>query len=66
LPVTLSLSAGLLTKKATQLGMPALVPITEPRSFPMPRTGRTDIGLNAVVALAVLVILTYVVLGPPA
>ena len=63
---SLSLSAGVLMKKNTQLGMPAFVPFTEPKSFPMPRTRRTDFGLNAVVALAVLVILTYVVLGPPA
>jgi len=53
-------------KELTQLGMAARVPLTRPRSFPKPRTRRTDIGLNAVVAVAVLVILTYVLLGPPA
>jgi hypothetical protein len=36
------------------------------RSFPMPYSRRTEIGLNAVFAAAVVVLLMYVLIGPPA
>ena len=36
------------------------------RSFPMPYSRRTEIGLNAVIAAAVVVLLMYVLIGPPA
>lgn len=52
--------------KVTQLGMAHLPPATRPRSFPVPRTRRTEIGLNAVIAAAVVVLLTYVLIGPQA
>ena len=52
--------------KVTQLGMAAPAPLTGPRLYPMPRTRRTEIGLNAVSAAAVVVMLLYVLLGPPA
>lgn len=50
--------------KATQLRMAALNPLAGPKSFPMQRTRRTEIGLNAVIAAAVVVLLMYVLMGP--
>ena len=50
--------------KVTQLGMAA--PVTGPKSFPMSRTRRTEIGLNVVIAAAVVVLIMYVLAGPSA
>lgn len=52
--------------KVTQLRMAALTRLDGPKSFPMPRTRRTEIGLNAVMAAAVVVLLMYVLMGPRA